>query len=434
MLQQSNRTEAFGQLEKLIASRIVVLDGAMGTMIQQRQFTEADYRGSQFADHAADLIGCNDLLCVTQPGAITEIHRGYLEAGADIVCTNSFNANAVSMADYDLIDEVGRINRAAVQCAKDAITAVRQTDDRPRFVAGSIGPTNRTASLSPDVNDPGYRAVTFDDLVANYSEQVTVLVEAGVDLLLAETVFDTLNLKACLFAIEQVFDRQAVRLPVMVSVTITDRSGRTLSGQTLGGFWTSIAQANLLSVGINCALGPKLMRPFVEELSEICPLPTSCHPNAGLPNAFGGYDLSPVDMARALGEFAGNGWLNFVGGCCGTTPEHIHAIVEAVAQCPPRCPPEPSHLSCYSGLEPLELGPDSTFMMIGERTNVSGSRRFARLIREEKHAEAVSVARGQVEGGANVIDVNMDDGLLDGPVVMARFLNLIAAEPDIARV
>ncbi len=434
MLQQSNRTKAFERLEKLLASRIVVLDGAMGTMIQQRQFTEADYRGSQFADHAADLIGCNDLLCVTQPGAITEIHRGYLEAGADIVCTNSFNANAVSMADYDLIDEVGRINRAAVQCAKDAITAVRQTDDRPRFVAGSIGPTNRTASLSPDVNDPGYRAVTFDDLVANYSEQVTVLVEAGVDLLLAETVFDTLNLKACLFAIEQVFDRQAVRLPVMVSVTITDRSGRTLSGQTLGGFWTSIAQANLLSVGINCALGPKLMRPFVEELSEICPLPTSCHPNAGLPNAFGGYDLSPVDMARALGEFAGNGWLNFVGGCCGTTPEHIHAIVEAVAQCPPRCPPEPSHLSCYSGLEPLELGPDSTFMMIGERTNVSGSRRFARLIREEKHAEAVSVARGQVEGGANVIDVNMDDGLLDGPVVMARFLNLIAAEPDIARV
>ncbi|MBN2472995.1 MAG: methionine synthase [Pirellulales bacterium] len=427
--------EAGRRLAELVLRRIVILDGAMGTMIQQLGFGEAEFRGSLLADHVHNLAGCNDLLCLTQPDAIVGIHRGFLQAGADIICTNTFNANAISMVDYDLVDRVGDINRAAVACARRAVQDVdgRQSD-RPRFVAGSIGPTNRTASLSPDVNDPGYRAVTFDQLREAYYQQVAALVEAGADVLLPETTFDTLNLKACLFAIEEFFERQGVRLPVMASVTITDRSGRTLSGQTLQAFWTSIAHADLFSVGINCALGPELMRPFVEELSQICPLPTSCHPNAGLPNEFGGYDETPEAMAGVLREFAGEGWLNIVGGCCGTTPEHIRAIAAAVADCRPRRPAEIEPLSRYSGLEPLVLDAESTLMMIGERTNVSGSRRFARLIRNEQLAEAVSIARGQVEGGANVIDVNMDDALLDGPAMMTRFLNLIAVEPDIARV
>ena len=430
-----NRTNAYRRLEELAAQRIVVLDGAMGTMIQAHRFTEKDFRGEAFADHASDLVGCNDLLVITQPEAIVEIHQAFLEAGADIICTNTFNANAISMADYDLVDQVGAINRAAVTCAKKAIEEVDGPGStRPRFVAGSLGPTNRTASLSPDVNDPGYRAVSFDDLVTIYAEQIAALVQSGVDILLPETTFDTLNLKACLFAIEEYFEQHGVRLPVMASVTITDRSGRTLSGQTLEAFHTSIAHARLFSAGINCALGPELMRAHVEELSKICPRATSCHPNAGLPNEFGGYDETPEQMARVLGEFAANGWLNIVGGCCGTTPDHIRAIADEVTKHPPRVPAEPDHLSRYSGLEPFAIRPDSTFMMIGERTNVSGSRRFARLIREEQFSEALAVARHQVEGGANAIDVNMDDGLLDGPVVMPRFLNLVAAEPDIARV
>ena len=430
-----NRTAAYRRLEELAAQRIVVLDGAMGTMIQAHRFTEKDFRGEAFADHTSDLVGCNDLLVITQPEAIVEIHQAFLEAGADIICTNTFNANAISMADYDLVDQVGAINRAAVTCAKKAIEEVDGPGNtRPRFVAGSLGPTNRTASISPDVNDPGYRAVTFDDLVKIYSEQIAVLVESGADILLPETTFDTLNLKACLFAIEEYFEQHNVRLPVMASVTITDRSGRTLSGQTLEAFHTSIAHAPLFSVGINCALGPELMRAHVEELSAICPRATSCHPNAGLPNEFGGYDETPQQMARVLGEFAANGWLNIVGGCCGTTPDHIRAIADEVTKHSPRVPTPSDHLSRYSGLEPFTVRPDSTFMMIGERTNVSGSRRFARLIREEQFSEALAVARHQVEGGANAIDVNMDDGLLDGPVVMPRFLNLVAAEPDIARV
>lgn len=406
----------------------------MGTMIQRLGLEESDYRGAELADHSRPLAGCNDLLSVTRPEAIREIHADYLVAGADILMTNTFNANRISLADYALEDRVGQINHAAVACARAAIDAMAGNGDRPRFIAGSVGPTNRTASLSPDVNDPGYRAVTFDGLVENYAEQVTALIEAGVDVLLPETSFDTLNLKACLFAIEQCFDRAGTRLPVMASVTITDRSGRTLSGQTLDGFWTSIAHADLLSVGINCALGPELMRPFVEELSAICPRYTSCHPNAGLPNEFGGYDETPEQMARVLGEFAAAGWLNIVGGCCGTTPDHIRAIAAAVAPCEPRKVPELEPYSRYSGLEPLVLGADGTFTMIGERTNVSGSRRFARLVREGQLEEAVAVARQQVDNGANVIDVNMDDGLLDGPVMMTRFLHLIAAEPDICRV
>jgi len=428
----SMRTEACALFGGRIAERILILDGAMGTMIQRLALGEAEFRGSQYADHGHDLLGCNDLLSVTQPDAITAIHRAYLDAGADIICTNTFNANSTSLEDYDLAGEVQRINRAAVDCARQAV--IEADGAGPRLVAGAIGPTNRTASLSPDVNDPGYRAVTFDDLVAAYGEQVAALSESGVDILLPETVFDTLNLKACLFAIEQYFDEHQVRLPVMVSVTITDRSGRTLSGQTLEAFYVSVAHANLASIGINCALGPDLMRAHVEELSRICPLPTSCHPNAGLPNEFGEYDLAPNEMARALGEFAANGWLNIVGGCCGTTPDHIRAIADAVSVLPPRRPPQPRSGSFYSGLEPLAVQADSTLTMIGERTNVSGSRKFARLVRGEKLGEAVSVARRQVEGGANVVDVNMDDGLLDGPAMMSKFLNRIAAEPDVARV
>ena len=513
------QSKQFENLQNLTARRIVILDGAMGTMIQQLNFGEAEFRGEQFADHPRDLKGCNDLLSITQPEAITSIHRQFLESGADIISTNTFNANAISMADYGLVERVREINTAAVACAKKAIEQfrrVREThqgtgrasgtrnrgqwaagggqnqqrvqssgfriqDSAPKshpssliphpsslpsglqspasgpFIAGSIGPTNRTASMSPDVNDPGYRAVTFDQLVAAYYEQAAALVDAGIDILLPETTFDTLNLKACLFAIEKYFQEHNVRIPVMVSVTITDRSGRTLSGQTLEAFLISIGHADLFSVGINCALGPELMRPYVEELSNLCPLWTSCHPNAGLPNELGGYDETPEQMAKILGEFAANGWLNIVGGCCGTTPAHIRAIAQAMADKPPRensgtgiasgtqipgkasgtqvrRPPQPQPYSRYSGLEPYTIRPDSTFTMIGERTNVSGSRKFARLVREGNLAEAVSIARHQVEGGANLIDVNMDEGLLDGPAVMTKFLNLIAAEPDIARV
>ena len=420
-------------LEHLARQKVLILDGAMGTMIQRLKLKEADFRADLFPSHDSPLLGCNDLLSWTRPEAICQIHEAFLEAGADVVSTNTFNANRISLVDYDLQDHVRAINLAAVRCARDAIDAVGG-ETQPRFIAGSIGPTNRTASLSPDVNDPGYRAVTFDDLVETYTEQVEALLEGGVDLLLPETTFDTLNLKACLFAIEQCFDQQGRRVPVIASVTITDLSGRTLSGQTLAAFCTSIGHANLFGVTINCALGPELMRPHVEELASICPSRTGCYPNAGLPNEFGEYDETPQQMAVVLGEFAANGWLNFVGGCCGTTPDHIRAIAEAVSHHPPRQLPQLEPHAHYSGLEPLVLTPDSNFTMIGERTNVSGSRKFARLIREEKFEEAVSVARQQVDGGANIIDINMDDGLLDGETVMPRFLNLLAAEPDIARV
>ncbi len=445
-MNEIHRTPTYSQLRNLLTRRIAILDGAMGTMIQQLNFGEADYRGTQFATHGRDLKGCNDLLAITQPDAITGIHRGYLEAGADIISTNTFNANSVSMADYDLVDQVRAINLAGVTCARRAVeefraagqpenvSGTRSVPDTVPFVAGSIGPTNRTASLSPDVNRPGYRAANFDQLAATYFEQAEALVDGGADILLAETVFDTLNLKACLFAIDNLFAKRRIRLPVMVSVTITDRSGRTLSGQTLAAFLASIEHADLLSVGINCALGPALMRPYVEELSQLCPTWTSCHPNAGLPNEFGGYDETPAQMAAVLSEFAENGWVNIVGGCCGTTPAHIRAIADAVRAKPPRRPAQPRHDTVLSGLEPLVIRPDSTFTMIGERTNVSGSKRFARLVREGNLAEAVSVARQQVEGGANIIDINMDEGLLDGPKVMAEFLNLLAAEPDVARV
>jgi 5-methyltetrahydrofolate--homocysteine methyltransferase len=422
-------------LEDLCGKRILILDGAMGTMIQRLQLAEADYRGSSLADHPRPLLGCNDLLSLTRPQSIEEIHVGFLQAGADIISTNTFNANRISLADYGLADRVREINLAAVACARRAIGSLDASgDNRPRLVAGSIGPTNRTASMSPDVNDPGYRAVSFDDLAAAYHEQVSALVEGGADILLPETTFDTLNLKACLLAIEQCFDERGVRLPVMASVTISDRSGRTLSGQTLEAFVISVSHAELFSLGINCALGPAMMRPYVEELSRLTPLRTSCYPNAGLPNEFGGYDETPEEMARVLGEMAGCGWLNIVGGCCGTMPDHLRAIARAMEGRPPRKPPAIEPYSRYSGLEPLVLRPESNFTMIGERTNVSGSRKFARLVREGRFEEAVAIARQQVEGGANVIDVNLDDALLDGQQAMTRLLNLIAAEPDVARV
>ena len=413
----------------------MVLDGAMGTMIQALSLDENGFRGEEFAGHGSPLEGCNDLLCLTRPGAIERIHDEFLEAGADILETNTFNSTSISLADYALEGRAFDINLAAAQLARRAADrASDRTPDRRRFVAGSLGPTNRTASMSPDVNNPGFRTITFDELVAAYLEQIGGLVEGGVDLLMPETSFDTLNLKACLFAIEEYFDRHDVRLPVSVSVTITDNSGRTLSGQTLEAFWHSIAHADLLSVGINCALGPTQMRPYIEELSRIAPAFTSCHPNAGLPNAFGEYDETPEDLSGTLAEFARAGWLNIVGGCCGTTPEHIRQVAESVAGLAPRVVPVESEEPSFSGLEVLTVRADSNLIIVGERTNVSGSRRFARLVRENDLESAVAVAQQQVDGGANVIDVNMDEALLDGPVAMTTFLNLIAAEPDVARV
>ncbi len=428
----TSRALSAALLDELAAGQIVVLDGAMGTMIQQLGLTESDFRGEVLSSHESPLQGCNDLLSWTCPGAIQRIHQEFLAAGSHVVSTNTFNANRISLADYHLQEHVREINLAAVRCARQAIVEHRAGERR--FIAGSIGPTNRTASFSPDVNDPGYRAVSFDDLVGAYSEQVDALLEAGVDLLLPETTFDTLNLKACLFAIEDCFQRRGARVPVIASVTITDRSGRTLSGQTLAAFCTSIRHAELFGVCINCALGAEMMRSHVEELAAICPVRTGCYPNAGLPNELGGYDETPQEMAHVLGQFAAKGWLNFVGGCCGTTPEHIRAIAAAVCGFAPREIPRLEPYARYSGLEALTLTPESNFTMIGERTNVSGSRQFARLVREGKYEEAVAIAREQVEGGANIIDVNVDDGLLDGEIVMPRFLNMLAAEPDIARV
>ena len=426
--------DCLDDLRAALGERILLMDGAMGTMIQGYHLEEADFRGAVFAKHSHDLRGCNDLLAMTQPAIIQKIHTAYLESGADMIETNSFNATRIALADYGLQDHAYAMNVAAAGCARAAADAVMAA--RPglrRFVAGSMGPTNRTASISPDVNNPGFRAVSFDDLRESYREQIDGLLDGGVDVLLCETVFDTLNLKAALYSIEEAFTHRGRRWPVMVSVTVTDASGRTLSGQTVEGFWTSIAAANVLSVGINCALGADAMRPYVEELAGLAPCYITCFPNAGLPNAFGEYDESPAHMAHLLDDFAKNGWLNMAGGCCGTTPAHIAAIGDAVQRHPPRELPEVATVSRYSGLEPYVIRPDSTFTVIGERTNVTGSRKFARLIRSGALDEALAVARDQVQGGANVLDINMDEGLLDAPVVMTKFLHLLAAEPDIAR-
>ncbi len=430
-----HRPDATDALTSALRERVLVLDGAMGTMIQARQLSEADYRGARFADHPSDLRGNNDLLSLTQPDVIREIHEAYLEAGADLVETNTFNAQRISLADYGMADLAYEMNVAAAALARRACDAVgERTPDRPRWVLGTLGPTNRTASISPDVNDPAARNVTFDELVEAYLEQARGLVDGGADVLLVETIFDTLNAKAAIFALETLFEEHDRRWPVMISGTITDASGRTLSGQVTEAFWYSVRHARPLAIGLNCALGAGELRPYVAELSRIADCFVSAHPNAGLPNAFGEYDESPEAMAEVVGEFASAGLVNIVGGCCGTTPEHIAAIAKAASAGAPRQRAEVPPALRLCGLEPLVVDGDSLFVNVGERTNITGSARFRRLIREEDYPAALSVARQQVESGAQVIDVNMDEGMIDGVAAMDRFLKLVASEPDICRV
>ncbi len=421
-------------LDQIVQRRILVLDGAMGSLIQQYKLAEEDYRAERFAQWPHPVKGNNDLLSITCPDIIEEIHHKYLEAGADIIETNTFNANRISQADYGMESLAYELNLAAAQAARRAADAwTARTPDKPRFVAGAIGPTNKTLSLSPDVNDPGYREVTFDQVQEAYYEQVCGLVDGGVDILLIETIFDTLNAKAAIFAIERLFEARAMRLPVMISGTITDASGRTLSGQTVEAFWISVMHARPFSVGLNCALGAKEMRPHVEALSQIADTWVHAYPNAGLPNEFGGYDQTPEEMRRYMRDFAQSGFVNIVGGCCGTTPAHIRLMAEAVSGLPPRQRKQRPHYTMLSGLEPLIIRPESNFVNIGERTNVTGSRRFARLIREGNYEAALEVARQQVEGGAQILDVNMDEGMLDSAAAMTTFLKLLMGEPDIAR-
>ncbi|HEX5676273.1 MAG TPA: homocysteine S-methyltransferase family protein, partial [Azonexus sp.] len=429
---QADRTN---ELSALLAERLLILDGAMGTMIQRHGLQEADYRGERLKDHPHDLKGNNDLLVLTQPGIIGGIHREYLEAGADILETCTFNSTSVSQADYNLTELVYELNFEGARLARqlcDEFTAANPA--KPRFVAGVLGPTSRTASISPDVNDPGYRNVAFDELVANYFEAITGLVEGGADILLVETVFDTLNAKAALFAIEAFFERAQRRWPVMISGTITDASGRTLSGQTAEAFWNSLNHIQPLSFGLNCALGAKELRQYVEELSRVCDCYVSAHPNAGLPNAFGGYDETADMLADEIEGWARSGIVNIVGGCCGTSPEHIAAIAERVATVNPRKVPKIEKKLRLSGLEPFNIGADSLYVNVGERTNVTGSKAFARMILEGRYDDALAVARQQVENGAQVIDINMDEAMLDSVAAMDRFLKLIASEPDISRV
>jgi 5-methyltetrahydrofolate--homocysteine methyltransferase len=422
-------------LEALLRDKILLLDGAMGTMIQRARLAEEDYRGVRFRDWPREVRGNNDLLSLTQPRLVREIHAQYLQAGADIIETNTFNSTSIALADYGMQSLAREFNRVAAQLASEAAREWQaRTPGQPRFVAGVLGPTNKTASLSPDVNDPGFRAVGFDELVSAYAQAVSGLLEGGVDLLLVETVFDTLNAKAALFAIEQCFSEAHRRLPVMVSGTITDASGRTLSGQTTEAFYNSVRHARLLAVGLNCALGAKELRPYVEELAAIAETHVSCHPNAGLPNAFGEYDDTPESMAAHAAEWARAGWLNLAGGCCGTTPEHIRAIGEALRALAPRKIVQRKPALRLSGLEPLNVDESSLFVNIGERTNVTGSKAFARLVLAGDYAGALAVARQQVENGAQVIDVNMDEAMLDSEKAMSTFLRLVAAEPDIARV
>ena len=423
-----------GQLRTLLSRRIAILDGALGTSVQELQLSEADFRGERFTGWASDLKGNNDLLCITQPERVAAIHREFLMAGADIISTNTFNATAPSQGDYGTQLLVGEINLAAARLARETADQVAEETGVPRFVAGALGPTNRTASISPDVEDPGMREVTFDDLADTYGTAADALIQGGVDMLMVETVFDTLNAKAALYAIQGLREQLEAEIPVMISGTITDASNRTLSGQTLEAFYNSVRHAKPLLIGLNCALGAAELRPYVEELARISEFAVSVHPNAGLPNEFGEYDDTPEHMAHLLGEFAANGWINLVGGCCGTTPSHIRAIVEAVGNHGPRRLPEQPTRTRLSGLEPFTIGPDSLFVNVGERTNVTGSARFRRLIGTGDFEEAVHVAREQVESGSQLIDVNMDEGMLDSEAAMRRFLNLVAAEPDIARV
>ncbi len=428
----SNQSES---LRKQLAKRILVLDGGMGTMIQSYRLEESDYRGERFGDWSCDVKGNNDLLVLTRPALIESIHSAYFDAGADIIETNTFNATPIAMADYHMESLSAEINYEAARLARrcaDEWTV--KTPEKPRYVAGVLGPTNRTASISPDVNDPAFRNITFDQLVVAYRESTRALIKGGVDLILIETIFDTLNAKAAIYAVESEFEVLGVDLPIMISGTITDASGRTLSGQTTEAFYNALRHASPLSFGLNCALGPDELRQYVAELSRIAECYVSAHPNAGLPNAFGEYDLDAAEMARQIKEWAQAGFLNIVGGCCGTTPAHIAAMSKAVADIPPRVLPAIPVACRLSGLEPLNITPETLFVNVGERTNVTGSAKFKRLIKEEKYSEALDVARQQVESGAQIIDINMDEGMLDAEAAMVRFLNLIAGEPDIARV
>jgi 5-methyltetrahydrofolate--homocysteine methyltransferase len=428
-----NREQRIRHLHNALGQRILLLDGAMGTMIQRHKLDEAAYRGERYADWHSDLKGNNDLLAITQPGIIQGIHEDYLQAGADILETNTFNSTRVAMADYDMEDLSYEINVAATMLARQAADKF-STQDRPRYVAGVLGPTNRTCSISPDVNDPSFRNITFNELAQAYAESTRALIEGGADIILIETIFDTLNAKAAIFAVKQVFAQDDVELPIMLSGTITDQSGRTLTGQLTEAFYNSLRHAEPISIGLNCALGPKDLRQYVEEMSRISEFYVSAHPNAGLPNEMGGYDLGADDMALAIAEWASSGFLNIVGGCCGTTPDHIRAFANIVADIKPRVIPEIPVECRLSGLEPFNIGKDSLFVNVGERNNVTGSALFKRLIKEDKYEEALTVAAEQVENGAQVIDINMDEGMLESKEAMVKFLNLIAAEPDISRV
>ncbi|MEO1246188.1 MAG: methionine synthase [Pseudomonadota bacterium] len=429
----NDRDSRITRLLSSLEQRILLLDGAMGTMIQGYGLGEDDYRGERFQDWPQDLKGNNDLLSITRPGVIREIHAAFLEAGADIIETNTFNSNAPSLGDYGMESLVGELNQRAAALARECADAAAAASGVPRYVAGVLGPTNRTASISPDVNDPGYRNITFDALVETYVEATHALITGGADFIMIETIFDTLNAKAATLAVSRAFDESGTTLPVMISGTITDASGRTLSGQTTEAFWNSVRHIRPFMIGLNCALGAKDMRPYVAELARVADIRVSAHPNAGLPNEFGEYDETPADMAAVVGEFAESGLVNLVGGCCGTRPEHIAAIREAVEDKAPREVPTLPVRCRLSGLEPLNIGPDDLFVNVGERCNVTGSARFRKLIEADDYTEAVSVARQQVENGAQIIDVNMDEGMLDSEQAMRTFLNLIASEPDVAR-
>jgi len=423
------------EFARALGSRIMILDGAMGTMIQQYKLSEADFRSTRFVDHGKDVKGNNELLSLTRPDIILEIHKQYLAAGCDVIETNTFGATTIAQGDYDLSELAYEQNLESARLARAACDAY-STPEHPRFVAGALGPQPKTASISPDVNDPGARNVTFDELRVAYTEQLNGLLDGGVDLILIETIFDTLNAKAAIFAVEEVFEARGERLPVMISGTVTDASGRILSGQTVEAFWNSVRHARPITIGLNCALGAALMRPYIAELAKICDTYVCVYPNAGLPNPMSdtGFDETPADTSALLEEFARAGLVNMAGGCCGTTPEHIQAIAEKVSALPSRVVPEISVKTRLSGLEALNIDDESLFVNVGERANVTGSKAFARLIREEKYDEAVAVARQQVENGAQIIDINMDEAMLDSAACMHRFLNMIASEPDIARV
>src|SRR6187549_1506341 len=430
----SEQMKRAGDLRQLFAERIVILDGAMGTMIQQHRLDEAAFRGERFKDWPHDLKGCNDLLVLTRPEVVEDIHRQFLEAGADIIATNTFNATSLSLADYHLEELVYELNREAVKLARRVADAESKKLGRTCFVTGGLGPTSKTASISPDVNDPGYRAVTFDQLVATYSDATRGLIDGGADAILIETIFDTLNAKAAIYAVRDTLDKAGVDLPIIISGTITDASGRTLSGQTVEAFWASVRHARPITISLNCALGVKQLRPYVEELARLADTNVGVYPNAGLPNAFGEYDEAPADTASVLGELAHHGHLNLVGGCCGTTPAHIRAIADRVRCEPVRKKKAHEPRLKLSGLEAFNLTDDIRFVNVGERTNVTGSAKFRKLIEANDYPQALSIARQQVQDGAQIIDVNMDEGMLDSEAAMVKFLNLIAAEPDISRV